>query len=342
MISLPSSDHNAEHWLKSLPNLKHIMVVITGATDGIGKAAALAMARKQASLIIIARSCVKAQALIECCLQANPGGNFRYVHCDLADFSSCEDAIARIMRMHVPLDVIVANAGGAFDYSTTNSQNLNKTFFVNHTGHFALVTALLPLLKKTRDSRIIMQSSVAHYAASGNFDLYFNPQTRALKSAYADSKLANLLFARSLRRHAKLTGAVYRAIASHPGYLVTNINKHTVLSGFAQSAKALVKGNYNPLLLNIGYHFGLMQPSSLSAALPLLYAAFTEHSYDYIGPQSLFGLRGTPGYSRMSEMACSDALSHALWNRSLSWCRANAKSPDLWRQLSRHFAHCET
>ena len=342
MNGLPSSDHNAEQWLNSLPCLKHLTVLITGATDGIGKAAAIAMARKQASLIIIARSYTKAQDLIECCMRVNPGGRFNYIHCDLADFSSCEDAVASILGMNIQLDVFVANAGIAFDYSATNNQGLNKTFFVNHTGHFALVTGLLPLLSKSRFARVVLQSSLAHYAASGNYNLYFLPQTKALKSSYADSKLANLLFAGSLRRYGSLIGKPYFAVASHPGYLVTNINKEIVLSGFGQSVLAVARGNYNPLMLSLGYRFGLMQPSKLSAAIPLLHAAFASRPHEYTGPQSLFGLRGAPGHSAMSQMACSNALSDMLWSKSLSLCLTNAKRSIYWNHLPSHFHHCES
>ena len=328
------TDAGSNRWLESIRDLSGQTVLITGATDGIGKAAALAMAGKGASLIICARSADKARNLINRCEQQNRSGVFQFIQCDLAEVCSVENAVSQVRALQCDLDVIIANAGVAFDHTSVNSIGINKTFFINHIAHFALVTGLLPLLKRARTSRVVVQSSVAHYAASAHFEDYFSPQVCPLPCAYADSKLANILFVNGLRVLANKAGMTMKSIAVHPGYLVSNINQEVVSSGLLRNMSKFIHGDYKSLLLYMGYQLSLTQPSALAAALPMLHAAFKSETECYIGPGAFHMLRGMPAICGMGKYAKSLKRCNQLWSETLSFVQKNFIAHNYWNGLN--------
>lgn len=326
------TDADVMRLLSAIPTCSGKHIVITGATDGIGLAMSRILASKGANLIICARSLAKAKGLIEELALAYPQGDHKYVPLDLASFQSLERAVGLILAMGVDIDIIFANAGVVGDSEDTTACGLNRTFFVNHTAHFALITGILSCVKQDSASRVIMQSSVAHFTASSpsRYGAYFHAQSQSGPSVYSDSKLANILFAKGLQRYIDKNkpGILVRAV--HPGYLVTNINRRMVDITFIQSILGLLAGNYKPLLLMLGRNLGFVQSSAQGASLPSLHAAFSPKPYLYTGPGGALGMSGYPAASRMSRFArCSKARDH-LWQQSLQYCQSAASNKTLW------------
>jgi len=196
-------------------------ILITGVNSGIGAESARVLHRHGARIVALARSVEKAEGAIE----TFTGGNTKSIPlaCELSEPASiraCVDALR-----DVDLDVIICNAGIMALPERELVRGQEKQFFTNHIGHFMLVTGLLDRL--TEEARVVMLSSAAHfYAPSGGIqfdDLSFE-HGYSPNRAYGQSKLANLLFAKSLAK--RFAGHRCTAHAVHPGVISTNLTRH--------------------------------------------------------------------------------------------------------------------
>ena len=198
--------------------------MITGATSGIGKAAAFALARKPWELILIGRNkekLIKTSSAIK-----RETGNERvgYYVCDLSLLREVRNTAERLKNDHARLDVMINNAGGKFLRHQTTEEGIELTLATNHLGHFLLTLSLLDLMKRSGDARIINVSSGAHYSGGGvirNITAFRDYDGRA---QYADSKLANVLFTYALAR--KLAHQGVTANAVDPGGVATNFTRN--------------------------------------------------------------------------------------------------------------------
>lgn len=196
--------------------------LVTGATRGIGRATAAALARMGAVVILHGRD----QDLVHtvCGEVAASTGNSR-VSGVVADFASLRDVrrLAReISRLHDRLDLLVNNVGiGAIRRETT-IDGFERQFAVNHLAPFLLTKLLLELRQLRPAARIVNVSSMAHRSGTLDFD-DLNWERRKYKGlqAYSDSKLANILFTRELARRLEGTGITANCL--HPGVVATNI-----------------------------------------------------------------------------------------------------------------------
>jgi WW domain-containing oxidoreductase len=146
------------------------------------------------------------------------------VACDLSDLTSVQAAVDTV-RSAGPLDGLIANAGVMAVQELRLVNGYELQFFTNHIGHFALVTGLVDAL--TDRGRVVMLSSGAHRMAPEagiDFDNLRGEQDYSPWTAYGRSKLANLLFARSLAR--RMEGSKRTANAVHPGVIDTNLGRH--------------------------------------------------------------------------------------------------------------------
>jgi NAD(P)-dependent dehydrogenase (short-subunit alcohol dehydrogenase family) len=195
--------------------------VITGGTDGIGKAAAHALALQGARLLIHGRDPEKgARAVAEIQAQShNPAVEFLQ-----ADFSSLRDVrrLAATLVQRAPrIDVLINNAGGMFARRQVSQDGYEMTFAVNHLAPFLLTHLLLSSLQGGPPARIVTSSSEAHRRATLQLD-----QARSHYSAmgaYGTSKLANILFTRALAT--RLAGTPVTATCLHPGFVRTNFGR---------------------------------------------------------------------------------------------------------------------
>jgi NAD(P)-dependent dehydrogenase (short-subunit alcohol dehydrogenase family) len=197
------------------------LILITGATAGIGQAAAYALAAQGHELILVGRNPVKTERVAEE-IRIQAGNNS--IHSLVADFVDLDQVrrlAAQVKQKFPPLDVLVNNAGAVFLWRKKTKYGVEKTFLVNHLAHFLLTNLLLDHLRE--DARIVNVSSGSHL--NGELDLTdLNMDKRYfVMYAYARSKLANVLFTYELARRLKDSKITVNAL--HPGRVGTDIFK---------------------------------------------------------------------------------------------------------------------
>ena len=195
-------------------------ILLTGVNSGLGQESARVLSLRGARIVAAARTKEKAA---EAC--KGFAGETVPVACELSEPASVRACVAEVKKLGLPLDVILCNAGimALPEREVLHGQELQ--FLTNHVGHFLLVTGLLESLTPT--GRVVMLSSEAHkMAPKGGIrfdDLSFEKGYTGW-GAYGQSKLANLLFARSLAR--KFAGTKRTTNAVHPGVIATNLTRH--------------------------------------------------------------------------------------------------------------------
>lgn len=197
-------------------------ILITGGNAGIGKATAIALAKKGARVIIACRNSTKGVTAVAEIKEATNSNEIYSVSCDLASFESVRVCAQLYRDQFGQLDILINNAGLITDRLQFTKEGFEMQFGVNHLGHFLLTSLLIDLLKKSIEPRIINVSSGAHYRGKINFNS-FKGEAGDKKyngmEAYSQSKLANVLFTKALAKR-------YPAICSHslhPGVVNTEI-----------------------------------------------------------------------------------------------------------------------
>jgi NAD(P)-dependent dehydrogenase (short-subunit alcohol dehydrogenase family) len=214
--------------------LKGKTIIITGANSGIGLATAVSLANKGARICLICRDEKRGLDALKKVKAQSGNGDADLL---LADFSSLDiirAAALEIKSKYKKLDVLINNAGSISGNRQVTRDGYEWTFGVNHLAPFLLTNLLLPLIKDSAPSRIITVSSMVHQYSYINFDDIMSEKKYGEMKAYAQSKLANLLFAFELSR--KLAGTGVTSNAVHPG---------AVRSGFARSSGLLMKTLYS-------------------------------------------------------------------------------------------------
>jgi NAD(P)-dependent dehydrogenase (short-subunit alcohol dehydrogenase family) len=199
-------------------------VFITGATNGIGQAAALALAKMGATVIVGGRSVEKTERVVEQIRAESGNPNVRKAIADLALPAQVRELAAEIRQRYDRLDILINNAGAFFSRRQFTSDGLEMTFALNHLGGFLLTNLLLDLLKGSAPARIINVSSEAQQAGSVNWEDVEMRNGPNGFAAYASSKLYNLLFTLELARRLEGTGVT--ANAMHPGFVATGFSRN--------------------------------------------------------------------------------------------------------------------
>lgn len=204
-------------------------MLITGCNSGIGKETMRVLAMRGATVFGAARTERKATDACE-----SVDGDTRPVACELSDPASVRQCADEVASHDDPLDAVICNAGIMALPELEQVHGYEKQFFVNHIGHFILVTELLDALAD--DGRVVMLSSDAHQRAPEagiEFDNLSGERDYGAWKAYGQSKLANLLFARELARRFDDDETDRTANAVHPGVINTNLarNLHPLLQG---------------------------------------------------------------------------------------------------------------
>jgi len=201
-------------------------VVITGATNGIGLAAAEQLAARGAQLAIVARSEARARPALERIRKAAEGAEVDVLMADLSDQSSVRALAGQILERYPRLDVLVNNAGAVFTTRQLSPDGIELTWAVNHLGPFVLTALLLDRLKGSAPARVVTTSSDAHTGAHIPFDDLDAERSYARRgfTRYGETKLANILFTAELGR--RLAGTGVTANCFHPGVVATGFNRN--------------------------------------------------------------------------------------------------------------------
>ena len=293
-----------DNWNASqMPDLTGKRFLITGATSGIGLAAATELARRNANVVITARSVEKARDAIK---KIGPG-LVDYILMDLADLESVKRAAARVDRA---FDVVVLNAGVMATPFTKTVDNFELQMGTNHLGHFAFAG----LIKNQIKDRLVVVSSFAH--KMGNFGDNSLDAIRNLClgigkyqkwQVYGASKLANLLFVSEIERLRIEKNWSFIPLAVHPGYSDTNL----------QAVASQMRGAAAEEKITMMMNKILAQPAS-QGALPTLAACVYPDliGASFIGPNGFLQMRGTPKLTRAKALAYDQLLAKNLWQVS--------------------------
>jgi retinol dehydrogenase-14 len=200
-------------------------ILLTGGTNGIGLEAAVVLAKQGHRVVLTGRDPARTAEAVE---QVKQRSQSQSVESLLADFMSLADVrklAADYRAKYDRLDVLLNNAGTVFASRTLSKDGLEATFAVNHLAAFLLTNLLLDLLEKSAPARVVNVSSEANYNGTMDFDdLGFEKGGYSVMKAYARSKLANVLFTRSLAKRLEGKGVTVNAV--HPGGVRTNIWSH--------------------------------------------------------------------------------------------------------------------
>ena len=235
--------------------------------------------------------------------QAVPDAAVEILPLDLARLASVQACADHLLSRLTRLDLLINNAGVmAVPSRYTTADGMELQFGTNHLGHFALTGRLLPLLQATAAARVITVSSILHRTGRINFADLQQQRTYAPRGAYAQSKLANLIFAYELQRRSAAAGWPVTSIAVHPGWSATGLQ-----SSGARLAGPTLQGWITGTLTT------LMAQSAAMGALPTLYAATAAQAKPggFYGPDGLGELRGWPATAKPAPQA----LDHAVWTR---------------------------
>jgi len=203
--------------------MKDKVCVITGATDGIGKAAAAALAAQGARLLIHGRDPEKGIRVVAELKARSGNPAIEFLQADFGSLAEVRLLAAAITERTARVDVLINNAGGIFAKRTLSKDGYEMTFAVNHLAPFLLTHLLLNTVKNAAPSRIVTTSSIAHKGAKLEFDDLQAARKYSPMSAYGVSKLANILFTRALAK--RLQGSGVTATCLHPGFVRTSFGR---------------------------------------------------------------------------------------------------------------------
>ena len=200
--------------------MKDKTCVVSGASSGIGKQTALALAASGANLALICRPGTKAERAAEEIRAKSAGGSVTLFPADLSSQREIRRVAAELDAALPRIDVLVNNAGLIVGERAVTEDGIETTFAVNHLGYFLLTDLLLPKLRASAPARIVCVASDAHRSGHIDFDDLSGERGYGGWKAYCQSKLANILFTYELAR--RLAGSGVTANCLHPGVVGTN------------------------------------------------------------------------------------------------------------------------
>jgi NAD(P)-dependent dehydrogenase (short-subunit alcohol dehydrogenase family) len=195
------------------------VVVITGATSGIGRVAAEKLAAMGARMVLVARDPSRADATLARLREIDQAGNPTVHYADLSRLAEMKRVAAEIAATELRIDVLINNAGAMFGHRQVTADGLEMTFAVNHMAYFVLTYGLRQRLLGSAPARVVNTSSNAHKRSPLDFNDLQSARNYSGFMAYSRSKLCNILFTRELAR--RLAGKRVTANCLHPGFVDT-------------------------------------------------------------------------------------------------------------------------
>ena len=288
-----------KHWKSEhIPNQKGKIAIVTGGNTGLGYEIALQLAKKKTTVIIACRTPEKGEQAIKRIEQTLERSiEARVIPLDLAHIDSIKAFAKTFKEQYSSLHLLINNAGVVnLKEKASTSTGLEMHMATNHFGHFALTGLLYDLIKNTPQARVVTMSSGGHKSGDINFDdLNWKKRPYHRVKSYGDSKLANLLFVRSLQEKFNQEQVDAISVAAHPGLSATERQQTIGIGGWLTKI--------------------LAQPV-WKGALPALRAATDPHvkPLDYYGPQ--YGICGYPTLAKQNEKVYNTAVAKKLWKIS--------------------------
>jgi len=293
-------------------------VVVTGANSGLGYEATEAFAGHGADVVLACRRLDSGRDAAEAIREtlatgaewasAPDDGSLTVMELDLGDLDSVASFAEGFGANFDDLHVLCNNAGVMAIPRDETADGFERQFGVNHLGHFALTGHLLEDLRASDgESRVVTQSSGVHERGEIDFDDLQHEASYDKWDAYAQSKLANLLFAYELDRRLDAAGADVTSLGCHPGYADTNLQRRgPEAAGSTLRLWAMKVAN------------AVLGQSATQGALPMLYAATAEGiaGGEYVGPGGLLNMRGAPELQESNAASRNEETADRLWTVS--------------------------
>ena len=200
------------------------LCVVTGATDGIGRVTARALAERGADVVLVGRNAAKGVEVCKAIQRSSRNSRVRFEQADLSSQAEIRALAERLAEGGTAIDVLVNNVGAIFNRRRESADGIEMTFALNHLGYFLLTGLLLGSLKASAAARIVNVASEAH--RGGQMDLEDPQGTKRYSGwrAYQQSKLANILF--TYRLAALLEGTQVTANCLHPGFVASKFGQN--------------------------------------------------------------------------------------------------------------------
>jgi NAD(P)-dependent dehydrogenase (short-subunit alcohol dehydrogenase family) len=300
-------------WIaKDIPPQEGRTAVVTGANVGLGLETAAELAGAGATVILASRDSAKADSAASEIGSRFPDAEVHVVRLDLASLSSVGDASEAIAGLTPDgIDLLINNAGVMMPPRRETADGFELQLGTNHLGHFALTGKLLPLMTDREGSRVVTVSSGMARLGKLDFDDLQGRGGYSRTGAYAQSKLANLVFAIDLNRRLESARLATRSLGAHPGYAATDL----------QVAGPRIGGGMTSTIaapfMALGHR--LLAQSAADGALSTLRAA-TDTGLpggSYVGPSGPGEMRGTPVPVEPVEKALDRDLAERLWQASV-------------------------
>lgn len=288
-----------QNWIaQNIPDLKGKTVIITGASAGLGKEATQVLSEKNAKVIMAVRNIQKAEKVLEQFNGKVKDEAIEIRELDLTSLDSIKAFAANFKRDYNQLDILINNAGIMMCPYSKTKDGFEIQMGTNHFGHFALTGLLMPLLKETRNSRVVVTSSMAHKAGNINFeDINWETRKYNTSKAYSDSKLANIYFMNELIDRLKGDQDAPMITCAHPGWTKTELDRHTSVASFI--------GDIIAQKVDMG-------------TLPTLRAAVDDQAKpgDYFGPDGFLEIKGYPVLVPSNKLSKNKENAKKLWTVS--------------------------
>jgi NAD(P)-dependent dehydrogenase (short-subunit alcohol dehydrogenase family) len=310
----------------AVPDLSDKLAVITGSNSGLGLGLARRLSAAGADVVMAIRNHAKGEAAIKQIRESVPDAKLTIKALDLSSLAAVAALGGQLNADGRPIDILINNAGVMTPPERdTTSDGFELQFGSNHLGHFALTAHLLPLLRAAKGARVVSLSSLAARYGRIHFDdPQFNTSYSPM-SAYGQSKLAVLMFARELDRRSRDAGWGILSNAAHPGFTKTNLQASGPSHGRA-------KPSMTERLYKLSWRLTpFLWQENEEGILPALYAAVAPQAEGgaYYGPHGIYEIAGGGvTTAKVPAHARDDAGSRRLWELSEQLTGISYPNPD--------------
>lgn len=305
-----------------VPDLTGTQALVTGASDGLGLALAVRLARAGAELVLPVRSPAKGSAALDRIRAEAPAATVITRELDLSSLESVRAMVNQLLAEGRPIGILVANAGVmASPIRHLSTDGFELQLATNHLGHVALIGGLLPLLRQG-GARVTSMVSFGARSGQMNWDDLQSERSYVPMRAYNQSKLAQLLFAIELERRSAASGWGIRSNAAHPGITATNLLASGPRLGRDRPARI-------ERVVRLLAHTGVLAQKVDAGVLPALYAATSPAARGgaLYGPSGFQHLAGAPAEQEIYASATDEALAVRVFDVSADLVQTTFPNP---------------